>query len=93
MVTDFIRHEKVKTTDAKAREIQRLAEKMISQGKRGTLHSRRLAAAYLTDKNVVSKLFDDVAPRYEDRRGGYTRLTKLGQRKGDAAELAVLELT
>jgi large subunit ribosomal protein L17 len=93
MVTDFIRNERIKTTDSKAREVQRLAERMISQGKRGTLHSRRLAAAFLTDKSVVSKLFDDVAPRYGDRRGGYTRLTKIGQRKGDAAEIAVLELT
>ena len=92
MVTDFIRHEKIKTTDAKAREVRRLAEKVITHGKKGTLHHRRQAAAFLTDKSMVKKVFDELALRYENRPGGYTRMVKLGPRKGDAAEMAILEL-
>lgn len=92
MVTDFIRLEKMRTTDAKAREVRRLTEKVITQGKNGSLHSRRRAAAFLTDKKVVRKVFDELATRYEERKGGYTRMVKLGPRKGDAANMAVLEL-
>ena len=92
LVTDLLRFESVQTTDAKAREMRRMAEKTITLGKKRTLHSRRKASAILTDKSVVSKLFDDIAPRYEERSGGYTRITKLGPRKGDAAEMAVIEL-
>ena len=91
-VTDLLRHETLQTTDAKAREIRRMAEKVITKGKRGTLHDRRQVAAVLTDEHVVSKLFDELAARYEDRPGGYTRMTKLGNRNGDAAPMAILEL-
>jgi large subunit ribosomal protein L17 len=91
-VTDLLRHETVQTTEAKAREIRRLAEKVITRGKKGTLHDRRLAAAFLTDERIVKKLFDELAPRYESRPGGYTRLIKLGNRKGDAAPMSIVEL-
>lgn len=92
MVTDLLRHETVQTTEAKAREIRRLAEKVITRGKHGGLHERRLASAFLTDESVVRKLFDDLAPRYESRPGWYTRMVKLGHRKGDAAPMAMVEL-
>lgn len=92
MVTDLLRHESIRTTEAKAREVRPLAEKVITRGKRGTLHARRQAAAFLTDDDVLRKVFDELAERYEERPGGYTRLTKLGPRKGDAAPMAVLEL-
>jgi len=91
-VTDLLRHETIRTTEAKAREVRRLAEKIITRGKRGTLHNRRMAAAFLTDDRVLRKLFDELGPRYETRPGGYTRMVKLGPRKGDAAAMAVLEL-
>lgn len=91
-VTDLLRHESIQTTEAKAREVRRLAEKVITRGRKGTLHERRLAAAFLTDEKVVTKLFDELGPRFEDRPGGYTRMVKLGPRKGDAAPMAVLEL-
>ncbi|MCX8213595.1 MAG: 50S ribosomal protein L17 [SAR202 cluster bacterium] len=91
-VTDLLRHETLQTTDAKAREIRRMAEKVITRGKTNTLHSRRLAAAVLRDKKVLTKLFDELGQRYEDRPGGYTRITKLGSRKGDAAPMAIIEL-
>ena len=92
LATDLIRHESIRTTDAKAREIRRMTEKVITQGKKGSLHNRRQALALLTDEAVVRKIFDELAPRYEDRNGGYTRITKLGPRQGDAAEMAVIEL-
>ena len=92
MVTDLIRHESVRTTDAKAKEVRRLAEKVITMGKMGTLHDRRLAAALLTDASMVKKTFDELGSRYADRNGGYTRITKIGSRKGDAAQMSVLEL-
>jgi len=91
-VTDLLRYETIRTTEAKAREIRRFAEKVITRGKKGTLHDRRLAAAVLTDNHVLRKLFDEIGPRYEDRPGGYTRMVKLGPRQGDAAPMAVLEL-
>jgi large subunit ribosomal protein L17 len=91
-VTDLLRYETIRTTEAKAREIRRFAEKVITRGKKGTLHDRRLAAAVLTDNGVLRKLFDEIGPRYEDRPGGYTRMVKLGPRQGDAAPMAVLEL-
>jgi len=91
-VTDLFRNGSIKTTQAKAKEIRRLAEKTISRGKKGTLHQRRQASSFLLDEVVVKKLFDEIAPRYSDRPGGYTRLTKIGQRQGDAAEMALLEL-
>jgi large subunit ribosomal protein L17 len=92
LVTDLVRYEALRTTDAKAREIRRMAEKVITMSKKGTLHSRRQALALLTDEAAVRKLFDELAPRYEARRGGYTRMVKLGPRKGDAAEMALIEL-
>jgi large subunit ribosomal protein L17 len=91
-VTDLLRYESIRTTEAKAKEVRRLAEKVITRGKGGTLHDRRHAAAVLTDGRVLRKLFDELGPRYEDRPGGYTRVVKLGPRKGDAAEMAVVEL-
>ena len=91
-VTDLLRHESIETTEAKAREIRRLAEKVITRGKGGTLHDRRLAAAVLTDEGVVRKLFEELGPRYESRPGGYTRMVKLGPRRGDAAPMAMVEL-
>jgi large subunit ribosomal protein L17 len=91
-VTDLLRHETIQTTEAKAREIKRLAEKVITRGKHGSLHDRRMAAAFLTDKGVVKKLFDELGPRYESRPGGYTRMIKTGHRKGDAAPMAIVEL-
>ena len=91
-VTDLLRHESVETTVAKAREIKRLAEKVITRGKKGSLHQRRLAAGFLTDERVVRKVFEELGPRYEARPGGYTRMVKLGQRKGDAAPMAIVEL-
>lgn len=92
MVTDLIRHESIQTTEAKAREIRRMTEKVISYGKAGGLHNRRLAAGILTDESVVAKLFDELGSRYEERPGGYTRVIKMGPRKGDAAPMAVIEL-
>ena len=92
MVTDLLRHEAIRTTEAKAREVRPLAEKVITRGKGGSLHDRRQAAAFLTDDDVLRKVFDELSQRYEDRPGGYTRLTKMGPRKGDAAPMAVLEL-
>lgn len=92
MVTDLLRHESIRTTEAKAKEVRRLTEKIITHGKKGTLHHRRQAAAFMTDDRVVSKVFDELAERYEDRPGGYTRIVKLGPRKGDAAPMAVIDL-
>ncbi len=91
-VTDLLRNESLETTHAKAREIRRLAEKTITRGKKGTLHQRRQAAAFLTDESVVDKLFSELGPRYSDRPGGYTRTVKTGMRKGDAAAMAIIEL-
>ena len=91
-VTDLLRYGKLNTTEPKAKEVRPLAEKMITLGKQGTLHARRQALAFVTDENVVSKLFADIAPKYASRPGGYTRLVKLGPRLGDGAEMARLEL-
>lgn len=92
LVTSFLNHEKITTTDAKAKEIRSVAEKMITLGKRGDLHSLRLAASYIREKSVVTKLFSTIAPRYKDRPGGYTRIVKLGVRQGDAAPVSLIEL-
>ena len=91
-VTELLRHEAIVTTEAKAKEIRPVAERMITLGRKGTLHARRLAAAVLTDKKVVKRLFDDVGPRFSERPGGYTRITKLGPRRGDGARMAHIEL-
>jgi large subunit ribosomal protein L17 len=92
MVTDLLRHGQIKTTVAKAKEIRPLAEKMVTLGKNGSLHDRRQAAAFITDKTVLKSVFDDLAPRFKDRAGGYTRITRVGIRAGDAAEMAVIAL-
>lgn len=92
LASEVIRHEKIITTEAKATETRRMVEKLITHGKRGSLHHRRLAAAELPHKEVIKKLFDDLASRYAARSGGYTRIIKLGPRKGDAAPMALLEL-
>ena len=92
MVTDLLRHGRVTTTVAKAKEVRSLAERMVTHGKKGSVHDRRMAAAFITDLKVVDLVFDELADRYRDRNGGYTRIIKLGARKGDAAEMAVLEL-
>ena len=92
MVTSFLQHEKITTTDAKAKELRSIAERMIPLGKRGDLHATRQAAAYIRDKKVVTKLFTEIAPRYTERPGGYTRIIKLGIRPGDTAPVSVIEL-
>jgi len=92
LVTALLAHERIITTEAKAREIQSLAEKVITLGKDGSLASRRRALAFITEKKVVKKLFDEIAPEYYDRMGGYTRLVKLGPRRGDNAPMAQIEL-
>jgi large subunit ribosomal protein L17 len=91
-VTDLLGYEKIVTTEAKAKEVRGLAEKMITLGKEGGLNSRRQALSFIMDKKVTEKLFTDIAPRYAGRSGGYTRLTKLGPRLGDGAAMAQLEL-
>ena len=89
---DLIRHERITTTLAKAKETRVVAEKLITHGKKGTLHHRRLALAQIPDKKVVEKVFDEVAPRYTERAGGYTRIIRLGRRQGDGAAMAIIEL-
>ena len=92
LTAQLIEHEKVTTTQAKARDLRPYAEKIITKARRGDLHSRRLILAKIGDNDAVTKLFDDVAPRYADRPGGYTRITKLGKRRGDGSEMALIEL-
>lgn len=92
MVTDLLRHEKIRTTEAKAKVLRPLAERMITLGKRESLHARRYAARVIRDKAVLRKLFDDLAPRYAERPGGYTRIIKLSSRPGDRADMAIIEL-
>jgi len=92
MVTSFLEHERLVTTLPKAKEIRPLAEKMITLGKRDTLHARRQVSAYLLDDRTAKKVFDTIAPRFGDRPGGYTRIVRLDYRVGDGAERAVIEL-
>jgi len=92
LVTALLNHEKITTTEAKAKEIRSLAEKMITLGKEQSLHSRRQALSFILDKKVADKVFDELATRYVDRPGGYTRIMKLGPRLGDGAPMARLEL-
>jgi large subunit ribosomal protein L17 len=92
LATDLFMHEKVTTTEAKAKALRPLAEKLITKARKGDLHARRIVLKTITDKAAVARLFEDVAPRYQDRAGGYTRITKLGPRRGDGAEEAVIEL-
>ncbi|MCI7221027.1 MAG: 50S ribosomal protein L17 [Firmicutes bacterium] len=100
LATSVILYGKVETTEAKAKDLRSVVDKMITLGKKGDLHSRRIAASYIRDvvaneetgKTVLNKLFDEVAPKYKDRNGGYTRVTKTGNRRGDNAPMAIIEL-
>jgi large subunit ribosomal protein L17 len=92
LVTDLLKYEQIKTTEAKAKSVRGLAEKMITLGKSGSLASRRRALAYIYDKDTVGKVFDELAERYADRPGGYTRIIKMGPRLGDGAPIVMLEL-
>jgi len=92
LVTDLLRYEQIRTTEAKAKAVRGLAEKMITLGKSGTLPARRRVLGYVYDKDVASKIFDELGQRYAERPGGYTRIVRLGPRKGDGAPLVQLEL-
>ena len=92
MVTSLFKQERIRTTKAKALEIRRTAEKMITRAKEDSVHNRRIVSGRLYDEGIVAKLFTDIAPRMKSRNGGYTRIIKLGERKGDAAEVVILEL-
>ncbi|WP_130860880.1 50S ribosomal protein L17 [Gracilibacillus phocaeensis] len=98
LATDLIIHECIETTEAKAKELRSVVDKMVTLGKRGDLHARRQAASFLynaeasEEEDAVQKLFNDIAGRYEDRQGGYTRVLKLGPRRGDGADMAIIEL-
>lgn len=92
LVTSLLRHGKIETTVTRAKETQRMAEKMITLGKRGDLHARRQVLAYVYDEDVVTKIFEEIAPAYAERKGGYTRVLRVGPRRGDGAEIAILEL-
>lgn len=92
LVTSLLEHEQVRTTDAKAKEVRRLAERMITLGKRGGLHARRRALRVIRTKETAGKLFGPLAERYRERAGGYTRITKIGRRAGDQAGISIIEL-
>lgn len=92
LVTSFLERERIRTTLTKARQTRPVAEKMITLGKRGSLHARRQALAYMTKESAVKKLFDELGPRFKERPGGYTRIVKLDRRAGDGAAMALLEL-
>lgn len=92
LTTQLLENGKIETTVAKAKEVRSLAERMITLGKKNTLHTRRQALSYITKEDVVTKLFAEISPKYADRNGGYTRIVKIGPRRGDAAEMAIIEL-
>ncbi len=92
MVTSLLDHERIETTDAKAKELRRVADRMITLGKQGDLHARRRALSFIRDKGVAAKVFGELAERYRSRRGGYTRVLKVRRRVGDAAPLSIVEL-
>jgi len=92
LVTALLENGKIMTTETRAKEVRPIAEKVITLGKKNTLHTRRQALAYITKEDVVYKLFSDIAPKYSERNGGYTRIIKAGPRRGDAAPMAVIEL-
>jgi len=92
LATSLFLHERIETTTAKAKELRPYAERLITLARRGDVHARRLAAMKIQDREVLGKLFDDIAPRYMERPGGYTRVLKVGSRKGDAAEISLIEL-
>jgi large subunit ribosomal protein L17 len=91
MVTSLLKYEKIQTTDMKAKELKKVADKMITLGKRGDLHARRQAASYVRERDVVGKLFSEMSERYKDRAGGYTRIVKSGYRAGDNAPMSIIE--
>ena len=92
MVTSLLENGKMTTTVTRAKEVRAVAEKMITLGKTNTLHSKRQVYSYITKEEVAKKVFDEIAPKYENRNGGYTRIIKIGPRRGDAAEMAIIEL-
>ena len=92
MVTYLLENGKIETTVTRAKEVRSMTEKMITIGKDNTLHNKKQALAYITKEDVVKKLFDEIAPKYAETNGGYTRITKIGARRGDAAEMCVIEL-
>jgi large subunit ribosomal protein L17 len=92
MVTSLLEHERITTTDAKAKELRGITDRMITLGKRGDLHARRQALSVIRSKEVAAKVFDELADRYRDRPGGYTRVIKVGHRHGDAAPVSIIEL-
>ena len=92
MVTYLFENGKIETTVTRAKEVRAVAEKMITLGKTNTLHSKRQVYSYITKEEVAKKVFDEIAPKYEDRNGGYTRIIKIGPRRGEAAEMAIIEL-
>lgn len=92
MVTFLLENGRVETTLTRAKEVRSLTEKMITLAKENTLHNKRMAVSFITKEDVVKKLFDEIAPKYADKNGGYTRISKLGPRRGDAAEMAIIEL-
>lgn len=92
LVTSLLKHGKIETTETRAKETRSIAEKMVTLAKRGDLHARRQVLAFVTEEAVVQELFDTVAPKYVDRNGGYTRMFKMGPRRGDGAEIVILEL-
>ncbi|SKC35398.1 50S ribosomal protein L17 [Maledivibacter halophilus] len=92
LVTSLLKNGRIQTTETRAKETRKIAEKMITLAKRGDLHARRQVLAYMLDETVVKNLFDEIAPKYAERNGGYTRILKLGPRRGDAAPMAILEL-
>ena len=92
LTTSLLENGKIETTVTRAKEVRSTAEKMITLGKTNTLHTRRQAMSYITKEDVVKKLFDEIAPKYADRNGGYTRVLKIGPRRGDGAEMAIIEL-
>jgi large subunit ribosomal protein L17 len=91
-VTSLFREERIETTEDRAKELQSIADHMITLGKRGDLHAKRQVLSYLFDESVVKKLFDEIAPKYKERHGGYTRILKTGYRRGDGASMALVEL-
>lgn len=93
MATSLFLHERIRTTEAKAKELRPYAERLITLARNGDVHSRRQARRHIADREVLQKLFDQIGPRFKDRPGGYTRILKLGARRGDGAELALIELT
>src|SRR5690554_3303701 len=92
LVTSLLENGKIETTITRAKETKSIAEKMITLGKKGDLHAKRQALAYITKEDTVKKLFDEIAPKYTERNGGYTRIVRIGPRRGDASEMVILEL-